>query len=272
MLLRDFGLDLPISGGGGKKAEPIVISTATLQEAVDAQMQVHRCIGKGREIAWRLEDSAVVNPAQKLVRAGLETITLTADQVLTNGEGLYFVIEALPTGATNIDLPAASGFLDPQSGLRLPYELGWMHFDGLTDYETTTPGLGCSAAYSALGFKATAYVYPWSGPPEFNGIGSAEVRAHFEAAIADALHANAGAEVSSRGTVQDHLGSERFLVASLRLADDSRSYVLLTAWHGYFVKVRVTCGTAEKKINEIMGQSIVALTHAVFDEPPRRGQ
>ena len=271
MLQRDFGVDLPISGGGGRRVDPIVVHTSSLQEAVDVQMQVHRCIGKGRRIAWRLEDTTVAEPERKLVRSGLETVIFLDDQVRTNGEALYFIFEALGDGGTTVSLPAPSGFHDPGSGLRLPYQLGWLHLDGATDYESRAPGYGHSATYGGLGAELTVYVYTGGQPPSENGVSAPEVHSEFERAISDIQKARGVADEPHRSVIPDRHGTARFLFASMLLPDDVMTYVMLGARHGHFVKVRLSCNTPEQKINELMWESLEALMAALFDEPRPSG-
>ena len=53
LLLKDFGLDLPIAGGSGRNAEdPIVIATDSLYLAVEAQDSIAACLFGGQQ--WRL--------------------------------------------------------------------------------------------------------------------------------------------------------------------------------------------------------------------------
>ena len=61
-LLETFGVDLPIRGGPGLESAPIVVTAADLQAAVDVEMQVLHCMGKGSRAAWRLIGQEVVAP------------------------------------------------------------------------------------------------------------------------------------------------------------------------------------------------------------------
>lgn len=269
MLLRDFGVDLPISGGGGRRQEPIVITSATVQEAVDVQMQVHRCIGKGRQIAWRLEDTAVADPASKLVRAGLETVAFLEDQVRTNGEGLYFVFDALPVGASATVLPAPTGFTDPGCGLRLPHQLAWLHLDAVTDNEPEAPGLGRTVAYGGLGLKGTVYVYDLRRPLHSEDVEDERVVAHFRQAVGDALKVNAEAKVTRHGVIRDAAGSGRSLMAVLDLPGEEMSMVLMTVRNGCFVKGRITFDATERKFGDMAQDCVAAFVDAV--RPAVRG-
>lgn len=45
MLLKDFGKDLPISGGFGQSAEdPIVLTSKSAMDAATTQLEVARCV------------------------------------------------------------------------------------------------------------------------------------------------------------------------------------------------------------------------------------
>ena len=97
-LNADFGVELDIEGGTGKKTAPIIVTARTVEEAVTTQMQVLRCIGKGRRIAWHLLSQEAADIAPKAVRTMIETVEFAGDEVITQQEGWYFVLEALPAG------------------------------------------------------------------------------------------------------------------------------------------------------------------------------
>ncbi len=261
-LKQEFEVDLPIAGGTGKKSSPIVITARTLENSVDTQMHLLRCIGKGRRVAWRVVSQAAADIAPKAVRVVIETVGLTETEAITQQEGWYFILDALPAGYSHA-VPAPSGFQDANSGLRLPYELGWLHYDGYTDYESQAPGMGCSAAYGSLGVKATVYVYRGDCPPNANGVELESLRNEFEQIIAEIARMNAGAKLELRDVVADSAGRARFLYAQYELPDTSVSAALLTARDGMYVKVRMTWEGADAKIHQIAGESMRAVMRAV---------
>jgi hypothetical protein len=267
LLLTDLSTDLPIRGGSGSKAAPIVVTSPGLQPAVDAQMEVLRCLGAGRRVAWRLTGQEVVVPEQKLVRAAIETVAFADREVVTQQEGLYFVVEALPAHATTTSLPAPSGFVDPRSGVPLPYQLGWLHLSGATDNEPDNPGLGWTVAYDALAIKGIVCVYDQRARLTSDDVGSDRVIEEFRTAVGEALGVNPGAEVKHQAMFRDPSGRGRCLLAILDVPGDSMSAVLLSARNGCFVKARVTFDATERHFGRMAHESMEAFVDAVRPGP-----
>ncbi len=266
LLQRDFGVDLPISGGGGSPADPIVITTDTVQQAVDVQMQVHRCLGMGRQVAWRLEDPSIGDPARKQVRAGLETVAFLEDQVRTNSEALYFVFEALRDGSSTADLPAPTGFIDPGCGLKLPYQLAWLHLGAVTDNESATPGLGRAVAYDGLGIIGTVYVYDLRERLLSEDVEAERVMTQFRQAVNDVLATNAGAKVTRQGVFRDSAQRGRCLMAVLDLSRNEVTMVLMTVRNGCFVKGRITFDASAPQFGRMAQDCVTAFLEAVRPE------
>ena len=261
-LNADFGVELDIEGGTGKKTAPIIVTSQTVEEAVATQMQVLRCIGKGRRIAWRLLSQEAADIAPKAVRTIIETVEYAGDEVVTQREAYYFVLEALPAGFSAA-VPEPSGFEDPTSGLRLPYQLGWLHYDGFTDYEAKAAGMGCSGAYGGFGVKGTVYVYRADCPAEADGADVEAARREFARAVAELVDLNPGAKPEREDVIRDSAGRPRFLYSQYGLADQSVSSILLTARHGRYVKFRMTWEGSDAKIHEIAMESLRATMRAV---------
>jgi hypothetical protein len=262
MLLRDFGVDLPIKGGFGRKESPIIVIAKDLQSAVDIQREVLRCLGLGRRVVWRFLEHEVHLP-DGTVRAGIETVSLTDTEVLTTREAYYFVFNAL-TPLVAI-LPVASGCTDPRSGLRLPCQLGWLHYESTIDNEVRQPGLGMSVAYSVFGIKATIYIYDRRMPAIPDDVRSDVVVGEYETAVRDALAANSDrhAKVVDQGFMGGADVSPRALLGILELEAPRMSAVLMTSYEGYFVKARVTWDASEARLHEIALDSIGAIVDAI---------
>lgn len=261
-LNADFGVELDIEGGTGKKTAPIIVTSRTVEEAVATQMQVLRCLGKGRRIAWRLLGQKAADIAPNAVRTLIETVQFIGDEVITQQEGSYFVLEALPGGYSSA-VPAAHGFEDPDSGLRLPHELGWLHYDGFTDYEQQAPGMGCSGAYGGFGVKGTVYVYRGGCPADVDGVEVEPVRQEFARAVAQLVDMNAGAKQERDDVVRDSAGQARYLYAQFELADRSVSSILLTTRLGRYVKFRMTWEGPDAKIHQLAMDSLRATMRAI---------
>ncbi len=266
-LLREFGVDLPIRDGSGQQAEPIVVTAADLQEAVDTQMEVLRCLGEARRVAWRLIGQEVVVPALKIVRADIETVAQHEHQVVNRKEARYFVLESLSADHTTFSLPAPSGFVDPRSSVHLPTQLGWLHLSGAADNEPDSPGLGWSVAYDSFAIQGTVYVYDRSERQDTDDVQSVRVVEEFRSAVAEAFSVNPSAELKHHAMFKDSSGRGRCLLAILDLPGDSMSAVLLTTSSGCFVKARVTFDATEREFGRMAHESMEAFVDAVRPQP-----
>ncbi len=260
-------MDLPIRGGPGLETAPIVVTTEDLQVAVDVEMQVLHCMGKGSRAAWRLIGQEIVAPGQSLVRATIETAVAHEHEVVAHQEAIYFVLAALPTDASTTSLPAPSGFVDRRSGIRLPFQLGWLHLNGATDNEPGGPGLGWSVTYDGSALSGTVYVYDRQERQDTDDVESERVVEEFRSAVADARGVIAGAQVKHQAIFRDSSGRGRCLLAILELPGDSMSAVMLTVVNGCFVKARLTFSAAKREFGRMAHESIEAFVDAVRPGP-----
>ena len=269
-LLRDFGVDLPLEGGFGKKDAPIVVTAPDLQQAVDVQTRVLACFGKRRRATWRVLNQQVVSPTRRMVRTSLETVRVTETEVVTQEESLYFSLAALPMGSSALALPLPRGFEDVRSGLVLPHQIGWLHYQGMDDNESQAPGLGCSAHYSVPGIDATVYVYDKGRSDIQDDVTSDVVLEEYRATVSDVLtvRRDKGAMLVNQGFAGGGTGPARFALAILTLHEPMMSAVMLTSWNGYFVKGRVSWNASEKRRHEMAYESIQAVMDAVHPATP----
>ena len=266
-LLSDFGVDLPIRDGTGIRGAPIVVAGANLQHCVDVQMQVLHCLGKGRRAAWRLLGQEVVAPERRVVRAAIETVVAHEQEVVTQQEAIYFVLEALPQDGTTLSLPVPSGFVDPRSGVRLPSQLGWLHLSSATDSEPRSPGRGWTVAYESLVIEGTVHVYDQGGRQHTDDVESARVVEEFRSVVAEALGANPGAEIEHQAMFRNPSGRGLCFLAILDLPGDSMTAVLLTVQNGCFVKARLTFDATEREFGRMAHESMEAFVDAVRPGP-----
>ena len=265
-LKRSFQVDLPIRGGDGNRATPIVVETPVLQAAVDVMAAVLRCVGVARRVGWRLLDFEVVSSADQLVRAGIETVRFEDGKVVSQLEGFYFVLAALPSDSTAIDLPAARGFVDPRSGVHLPMQLGWMHLHAMTDNEPLQHGLGWTVAYAGLSIEGTCYIYDHGDPVSSDTLADARVAGEFNDVVTTALQAAPGASVKHQAVFRGPTGEQRCLMAILDLPGSELTAALLTVSRGCFVKARITFDATEAIIARMAHESIEAFVDAA--RPP----
>ncbi|HET6622108.1 MAG TPA: hypothetical protein VFG64_19365 [Dongiaceae bacterium] len=232
LIQKDFGVDLPIAGGYGASADdPILIMTEDPACAARTQMQVLRCIGRGREILWRrLSCTRLDRKDRSLDQVAIETKAIDPQRVTTTRANYYFDVTA--ADSANNGLPAAPGFLDQTSGIELPFEIGWLHFESVLENKPDIAGHGCVIAHVALGIKATVYIYLPENPQARRLDELAAIE--FDAAVGDVVTMNPQLDPVSGPRV-----TGRFLRQDFRSRDE-RSVLALAVANDRLVKVRMT--------------------------------
>lgn len=268
-LTREFGVDLPIRGGPGTQAAPIVVTTTDLQQAVDVQIQVLQLLAKARRVAWRLTAQEVVAHVGRTVQTTIDTVAYANSQVVTQREAIHFLLEALPDDGTSIALPMASGFVDSRSGVQLPHQLGWLHLQSAIDNESASPGLGWSVAYTALTLQGTVQIYDRGARLTSEDVEAEPFITEFGTAVADALAVSPGALVKHQAVFRDASGRGQCLLAILDVPGDSMSAVLLTVLNGCFVKARLTFDATERQFGQMAHESMEAFVAAIRPGPTK---
>lgn len=263
LLKRDFGYDLKISGGVGQsRSDSIVVSASDPADAAVTEMLVLRGIGKGRGILWRsLARTPLKHEGMSLEQVKVETKAVSDAEIITQRENYYFDV-----GAATLDggfLPTAIGYRHARTGLVLPYEIGWLHFDSVTDNEPVAPGLGQSIAYGAPGIKATVYVYDRRGDI-LKDVGATDVKDEFSAAISDLMRLNANARALGDATENGVMIHQKFVIG------EDYSVVALAVRGGKFVKLRITF-VQDPLLVELVDQSLAAFQDVVARQGDQGG-
>ncbi|MEO6819140.1 MAG: hypothetical protein ABI266_04065 [Ginsengibacter sp.] len=94
LLLDDFNMDLPISGGIGNSIDnPFLIGKTNLSYYVGTEMAVLKYLGLGRRIEWKtIQQELLTHNSRRLDKIKIETKKTTEDQVITQIENFYFDI------------------------------------------------------------------------------------------------------------------------------------------------------------------------------------
>lgn len=256
MLKRDFGLELNISGGYGQSLDdPIIVLNSNPIDASMTEMHILRSIGKGRGILWRiLARTPVENGQISIEQIKIETKEATESKIITQIENYYFDVSMAVVHGKR--LPMVTAFSDEITKLGLPYELGWLHYNGVTDNEPTAAGFGQTIEYSAPGIKATVYIYDRKRSDIPSNIGASVVRDEFEAAVSDlmTLHPTA--------SQLDELSTSKALLIQTFRIDSDVSVVALGVFRGKFIKLRITY-IYDPILIEVVNQSIVAFQDVI---------
>lgn len=234
MLLHDFGLDLPITGGLGQSPnDPIIISSSSPEEVAHTEVNVLRCIGKGRRIFWRtLEKSSQAQGGLWLEKIKIETKQITEKEIITQRENYYFLVET--QALEEKPIPVAVKIGTGKAAISLPTEIGWFHFDSIIDNEPSHPGLGQTLYYGAPGSKVTIYVYNSQLSDIPDGVDSEIIRGEFKKAVLDILKLNQ--EVKLTGQPQK---GETLLLQGIEQGENL-GLLALKAHNSKFIKLRLT--------------------------------
>ena len=94
LLLRDFEIDFPISGGTGNlKGNPIVIHRQNPNDYTSIEYEILKCLGIGRGIEWNLIQQTVISHNDRtLDQLKVETKEVTDSKIITQTENYYFDI------------------------------------------------------------------------------------------------------------------------------------------------------------------------------------
>lgn len=92
MLLVDFEIDFPISGGtGNSRDNPILIHYQVPNDYVGVEYGVLQCLGVGRGIEWKfLQNLIFEHNGRRIEQMKIETKWRTETELITQIENYYF--------------------------------------------------------------------------------------------------------------------------------------------------------------------------------------
>ena len=92
LLRKDFGIDLPISGGYGQSIEdPIIIQRSGINDYVGTENYILKCLGIGRGIDWNLIGQTLLKHNERYIdQMKIEARKLTDLEIITTIENYYF--------------------------------------------------------------------------------------------------------------------------------------------------------------------------------------
>ena len=235
LLKRDFGFDLDIAGGEGQSREdPICVLSRSDVDASYTECLVLRGIGLGRSVLWRTIGVGYV-PGTEVIQRKIETKEVLETEIVNQVENYYFQRKYLIPHEGNIESSPAI-YYDKEIDIVYPYELSWLHYDGLTDYsEQGRADLGYSLAYNAPGIKATVYVYPKVVGDTDKDVLELEI----DAAIEEIKIAHGADEIEHDWGVMLEPGCIYYYYMS-KHSPEHTSLLLIMRRGDYFVKLRCT--------------------------------
>lgn len=258
-LRADFGIDLPISGGSGNsRSDPIVLELQCPDEASKIEMTVAKCIYGRLGMHWRSVAKSIVEST--IQKHTFEVKFAEGDQIVTERRNFYFDLRnvALPEHNTT---PLCLCDLPVTTDSKVPYEIGWLHFDQAIDNELTQQGLGLSVALSAPQTKVMIYRYGYGRNDLVYSDAPNIVHSEFEDATQDILKLTHGLKL-----VQD-IEEPNFLFRSF-VAENLFTLLVLGLYEGQFYKVRATIdGASDQYIYDCLFESIVIFKELLTSQP-----
>ena len=259
-LKADFGIEVRVNRGSGQRDDPFVIEPSTAAEAVRTQLDLLRGLSRGRRELWRLltvEPAGDDTPAMQRVR--VETIAFTPEEFITEVRAFYFdvsQVDGLPDAGAPLIV-----WTDPRTTFAAVSQIGWLHFDNAIDNSRDDTALNASLFYSAIGAKATIYVYSASDPTA-KGLPPNQRRDRELHSVCSQVHAENG-EADSPWPAQV---AGPFVLKHFLIGDDlSVAGIAILGEH--FLKLRMTCRD-EPKMREVMRDTVEELACLVHKKGP----
>jgi hypothetical protein len=234
MLQKDFGVDLPITGGLGQSADDAIkLNTQDPDEAAQFQLEIARCIYGLQGWYWRQVERVSAAVAGRVIEKFSSEVKYTEDdKIVTEKRNLYFDLSLVDTNyGPHLENPPIS--VGPLTSVNLPRQLGWFHFDSLTNNETYYPGLGVSVGYSAPSAKMTIYAYDKGLRDEIQVRPYESAYLEYIQAIADFRSMNPEA----RPVQEQEQDGARLTIFE---TNDILSIVLVAPYQDIFLKFRLT--------------------------------
>jgi hypothetical protein len=244
-----FGWDLRICRGTGTREDPLVLEACSAEEAAWGQVLTlrgaHLLSGNvlWRAVRWEQPDG------EALGWVVLDTVEYTAEERIKETKRVFF--DARSVLGCPFRIHPVVAWQGPKGGPVLPYELGWLHYDGQETSQAPEGSTDHACFYSAPGVKATVFVYD---RPAGNWTRESELHS----AVAGALESSA--EWTELGERDVEAGP--FVMRSLTRGQTALSLVGVAQCNAYFVKLRLTF-EEDEALREMVRESLQVLYDAI---------
>ncbi len=241
-LNRNPNIESIVRSGNGTRDSPFVIGPCNGNDAALAQLNVLREFGRSRRAFWRVTTLDPVGAGVEVI--GAEVVEFSAEEVTTTQWRFYFDLSAVE--GSPCSLHPLLVWTGPEN-FALPYELGWLHFNGFKNNSSDPAVVDLSFAYGGPAAKATVYLYSRSPSTKTK-----------QAELYDALSAISGEGVSDPWP-EASIGP--FLTKFLITGQDL-TIAAIAELGPFFVKLRLT-HFDDVKIREMMGRVIHDLSRII---------
>ena len=262
---RDFGFEVSVIGGSGSRTNPWYIIEPDSERAALHAMQLLTAFSSIQNALWRADRLQPVEDAPDQLRVVIERIRFQDEKVIAERVPYYFQFD-MP--ATRVNPLVVLGCVQPQVGLVLPYQLGWLHYQGTTEsMPLDVSGTGYAAPYGAPGIDATVYLYRNEGALAGYDLDVQDIANEF--ADADRIlqiHSGSMA-IGEEQTVHPDRARLPWKIRDYTSTEGGTAFLMLTAAGDHFIKVRLAA-KADPKVVECAKASFEELLH-IADVIPR---
>jgi hypothetical protein len=267
---KDFGFEVSVIGGNGSRSNPWYIIDPDSERAALHTMQLLTAFSSIQNALWRLDKSQPLDEAPDQMRVVIERVRFQDEQP---------VAERLPY-YVQFDMPAARvnpltvlGCVQPDVGLALPYQLGWLHYQGATEsMPLDVSGRGYAAPYGAPGIEATVFLYRSGSALLDSGLADRkldvdDIAEEFAAADKVVQIHSGSMAIGEEQTIHPELARLPWKIRTYTTTEGGTAYLMLTAAGDHFIKVRMSA-RPDAKVGECAQASIEQVLH-LADVVPR---
>jgi hypothetical protein len=235
---KDFGFEVSVIGGSGSRTNPWYIIEPDRERAALHTLQLLTVFSSLQNALWRVDRAHPLDEAPDQLRVVVERIRFQDENAITERVP-YFVQFDLP--AAQVNPLAVLGCVQPEVGLALPYQLGWLHYQGATEsMPLDVSGTGYAAPYGAPGIDATVFLYRSSSAFPDAKLDVQDIANEFaEADRMLQIHSGSMA-IGEEQTVHPELARLPWKVRNYTTAEGGTAFLMLTAAGDHFIKVRLT--------------------------------
>ena len=153
LLKRDHGIEIQISGGIGRRDDRYVVDQCSAADSALTQVRLLRGLGRGLGELWRIVEWKGCDFGSATEVIYIEAIRFTPEHIETITRSIYFDTRAV-TGTPHLLHPLTS-WSGPPGAPRLPYEMGWLHFDKVVNGGSSSEIFDQTILYSGMSAKAS---------------------------------------------------------------------------------------------------------------------
>ena len=235
---KDFGFEVSVIGGNGTNTNPWYIIEPDSERAALHTMQLLTAFSSIQSALWRLDKSQPLDEAPDQMRVVVDRIRFQDEKP---------VVERVPY-YVQFDMPAAQvnpltvlGCVQPQVGLVLPYQLGWLHYQGATEsMPMDVSGTGYAAPYGAPGIEATVFLYRSASAFPDTKLDVQDIASEFAEADRVLQIHSGNMAMGDEQTVQPELARLPWKIRNYTTAEGGTAFLMLTAAGDHFIKVRLS--------------------------------